>query len=184
MFFKKERRGKRNCYFMESFYFQSSRKQKNTDRLPKLIVHNNEVENFHEVPDSSEHIVPEDLSGRRSSPLEVSSSGVETSLHSSPPAFTVKLHVSSPNETYAHSTSRQNLATIVEAIRHLEGDHMFRDDLPLSPASQSSGEELHTDQTVSLQNSDTDHALTLQHQIIKNAPVTQSRPGVIVSKLS
>lgn len=28
----------------------------------------------------------------------------------------------------AGSTSRQNLDTIVEAIRHLEGDHLFRDD--------------------------------------------------------
>lgn len=146
-----------------------------------------ESEDFHEVPDSSEHIVPEDLSGRRSSSLgEVSSSTVEASLHSSPPAFTVKLEETNEpsNETYAHSTSRQNLATIVEAIRHLEGDHMFRDDLPMSPASQSSSEELPTERTVSSQNSDIDHVLILQHQIIKNAPVTQSRPGVIVSKLS
>ena len=30
--------------------------------------------------------------------------------------------------TTAGSTSRQNLDTIVEAIRHLEGDHLFRDD--------------------------------------------------------
>ena len=28
----------------------------------------------------------------------------------------------------ASSTSRQNLETIVEAIRHLEGDHLFNDD--------------------------------------------------------
>lgn len=29
---------------------------------------------------------------------------------------------------YLASTSRQNLETIVEAIRHLEGDHLFSDD--------------------------------------------------------
>lgn len=29
---------------------------------------------------------------------------------------------------YLTSTSRQNLETIVEAIRHLEGDHLFSDD--------------------------------------------------------
>jgi len=29
---------------------------------------------------------------------------------------------------YLPSTSRQNLETIVEAIRHLEGDHLFSDD--------------------------------------------------------
>ncbi|KAF4517343.1 hypothetical protein B566_EDAN011730 [Ephemera danica] len=31
---------------------------------------------------------------------------------------------------YAPSTSRQNLETIVEAIRHLEGDHLFSDEPP------------------------------------------------------
>lgn len=32
-----------------------------------------------------------------------------------------------PDSLYAASTSRQNLETIVEAIRHLEGDHLFSD---------------------------------------------------------
>lgn len=32
------------------------------------------------------------------------------------------------------TTSRQNLDTIVEAIRHLEGDHLFRDDIKLVTA--------------------------------------------------
>ena len=30
--------------------------------------------------------------------------------------------------SYLAATSRQNLETIVEAIRHLEGDHLFNDD--------------------------------------------------------
>lgn len=34
----------------------------------------------------------------------------------------------SSSQLYVASTSRQNLETIVEAIRHLEGDHLFRDD--------------------------------------------------------
>ncbi|CAG9785517.1 unnamed protein product [Diatraea saccharalis] len=32
-----------------------------------------------------------------------------------------------PSRLYNPNTSRQNLETIVEAIRHLEGDHLFRD---------------------------------------------------------
>lgn len=41
----------------------------------------------------------------------------------------------SPSRLYLASTSRQNLETIVEAIRHLEGDHLFGEeagDLPLA----------------------------------------------------
>lgn len=34
---------------------------------------------------------------------------------------------------YLTSTSRQNLETIVEAIRHLEGDHLFSDDHQEAP---------------------------------------------------
>lgn len=34
---------------------------------------------------------------------------------------------------YLTSTSRQNLETIVEAIRHLEGDHLFGDDHQEAP---------------------------------------------------
>jgi len=37
----------------------------------------------------------------------------------------------------SNSTSRQNLNTIVEAIRHLEGDHLFRDDIKLVSATVS-----------------------------------------------
>ncbi|KAL4706524.1 hypothetical protein ACJJTC_015722 [Scirpophaga incertulas] len=37
-----------------------------------------------------------------------------------------------PEAVYAPTTSRQNLETIVEAIRHLEGDHLFADAEPLA----------------------------------------------------
>ncbi|XP_015792537.1 transcription factor AP-4 [Tetranychus urticae] len=43
---------------------------------------------------------------------------------------TARLEAAIPN-----TTSRQNLDTIVEAIRHLEGDHLFRDDMKLVTAA-------------------------------------------------
>lgn len=38
-----------------------------------------------------------------------------------------------PSRLYLASTSRQNLETIVEAIRHLEGDHLFREEAADAP---------------------------------------------------
>lgn len=38
-----------------------------------------------------------------------------------------------PSRLYLASTSRQNLETIVEAIRHLEGDHLFREESADAP---------------------------------------------------
>lgn len=38
-----------------------------------------------------------------------------------------------PSRLYLASTSRQNLETIVEAIRHLEGDHLFREETGDAP---------------------------------------------------
>lgn len=38
-----------------------------------------------------------------------------------------------PSRLYLASTSRQNLETIVEAIRHLEGDHLFREEAGDAP---------------------------------------------------
>ncbi|GIZ05195.1 hypothetical protein CEXT_70801 [Caerostris extrusa] len=88
------------------------------------------------------------------------------------------------------STSKQNLATIVEAIRHVEGDHLFQDDPTESKETQSFNKEKlsptkhqYTEQIehpVLFTNSD----FSFQHQIIRSAPLTQSRPGVIVSNLS
>ncbi|XP_060531852.1 transcription factor AP-4 isoform X2 [Cylas formicarius] len=75
------------------------------------------------------------------------------------------------------NTSRQNLETIVEAIRHLEGDHMFGDE----PAGIASNQEAPLALTTRPDGSLKDmtyleySAATLQqHQ--------QSRPGVIVVK--
>lgn len=58
---------------------------------------------------------------------------------------------------YLTSTSRQNLETIVEAIRHLEGDHLFSDDhqeapLALTKHTTNSNQKLLKVQFDSLQN--------------------------------
>ncbi|CAH0560016.1 unnamed protein product [Brassicogethes aeneus] len=52
------------------------------------------------------------------------------------PNHTVQHEESSPSRLYVSNTSRQNLETIVEAIRHLEGDHMFGDEPQQPPAPQ------------------------------------------------
>lgn len=81
-----------------------------------------------------------------------------------------------------YNTSRQNLETIVEAIRHLEGDHMFGDDSAVgasvtvmtTPATQDAPLAL-TTRTISEGTYVEYSAATVQqHQ--------QSRPGVIVVK--
>ncbi|XP_063535326.1 transcription factor AP-4 [Cydia strobilella] len=79
---------------------------------------------------------------------------------------------------YLASTSRQNLETIVEAIRHLEGDHLFGDagDAPLAltkkPAVAVPTVAVPTVQTVA--------TVPTVHQVA----VAPSRPGVIVVKHS
>lgn len=53
-------------------------------------------------------------------------------------------HHEDPSRSYNLSnTSRQNLETIVEAIRHLEGNHMFDDeqDVPLALTTRSTTED-------------------------------------------
>ncbi|EFA02027.2 transcription factor AP-4 [Tribolium castaneum] len=78
-------------------------------------------------------------------------------------------HEDAAPRLYAANTSRQNLETIVEAIRHLEGDHMFGDE-PLSqevPLALTKNERMNTLVEFSA-------AMVQQSQ--------QSRPGVIVVK--
>ncbi|KAK4016692.1 helix-loop-helix protein 11 [Daphnia magna] len=52
---------------------------------------------------------------------------------------------SSDSKSYLAATSRQNLETIVEAIRHLEGDHLFNDDLSGSRKGQLVEVEIDTE---------------------------------------
>lgn len=93
------------------------------------------------------------------------------------------------------STSRQNLETIVEAIRHLEGDHLFNDDPvprrnvghvkcnanstfpPKSPSPPSSdAPPVAAAAMVTVTTTD----LSYRHHVIR-ASQPQTRPGVIVS---
>lgn len=75
------------------------------------------------------------------------------------------------------NTSRQNLDTIVEAIRHLEGDHMFGDEpqtqeVPLALTTRTPDNILKADMQTYIDFSNS--SAVQQHQ--------QSRPGVIVVK--
>lgn len=77
---------------------------------------------------------------------------------------------------YVSNTTRQNLETIVEAIRHLEGDHMFEDEpqtqeVPLALTTRTPENILKADMQAYL---DFNTSAVQQHQ--------QSRPGVIVVK--
>lgn len=85
---------------------------------------------------------------------------------------------STPARLYATNTSRQNLETIVEAIRHLEGDHMFGDGDETQ--TQEAPLALTTRSTENVIKDVTTHYYeflpsSIQHQ-------QQSRPGVIVVK--
>nr|XP_023014038.1 transcription factor AP-4 isoform X1 [Leptinotarsa decemlineata] len=93
-------------------------------------------------------------------------------------------HNDDPNRMYKPNTSRQNLETIVEAIRHLEGDHMFDEPqiqevpLALTTTQRTPEHVLKADMQAYLEfNSSTTTAvasIVQQHQ--------HSRPGVIVVK--
>ncbi|KAI1301318.1 Transcription factor AP-4 [Halotydeus destructor] len=118
---------------------------------------------------------------------------------------TVTLQIIGPacsDQANASNTSRHNLETIVEAIRHLEGDHLFKDeDTTVTVLKQEfEGEEIVTSEVeeVELRTSEATAGKTVKHvltvspeqfgairqQVIQCLPVTsgQSRPGVIVAK--
>ncbi|XP_022237355.1 transcription factor AP-4-like isoform X2 [Limulus polyphemus] len=162
--------------------------------------------------------IPEDLSGKSSTVLSSHSSDTEmvsssqlyvldSSVLTSKPIHLVSNEVcishlkpantkeptqyATLSRTYqANSTSRQNLETIVEAIRHLEGDHMFRDDPePFSkPESERtvsdnvSSNELLTDPFQIL--CETTKSSALHSQVFQCSSSTQTRPGVIVTNHS
>ncbi|GBM46641.1 Transcription factor AP-4 [Araneus ventricosus] len=176
---------------------------------PQSQISSQDIESSHEIslrestPELSGTEIPEDLSGKNNSMLlqcvdELSLSDVTTipGLLMSPnhinvsSSFPVEISITPQQAAYKVSTSRQNLETIVEAIRHVEGDHMFRDDTTESEETRSIKEEKlsvteqqyteQIEQPLLLTNRD----FSFQHQIIRNAPLTQSRPGVIVSNLS
>nr|CAD7574643.1 unnamed protein product [Timema californicum] len=130
-------------------------------------------------------------------------SALEAAIKAEPKVEVERLPSPAPDDAtprvglYPPSTSRQNLETIVEAIRHLEGDHLFQDD----PAP------LHTHLTHPEPAQEAPLALTTTHHhrpppvpttLVKiEPPITtflqfhhphtvaalqQQRPGVIVAK--
>ncbi|KAF5304553.1 hypothetical protein FQA39_LY09604 [Lamprigera yunnana] len=96
------------------------------------------------------------------------------------PSPSPPLEENTPNRIYIPpNTSRQNLETIVEAIRHLEGDHMFAEepqhtqDVPLALTTSRASDRgvLHVEMNQFLEF----HTSSINVQ-------QQSRPGVIVVK--
>ncbi|XP_058808710.1 uncharacterized protein LOC131674211 [Phymastichus coffea] len=97
---------------------------------------------------------------------------------------------------YLANTSRQNLETIVEAIRHLEGDHLFSDepaqDVPLALTNKSnvtnnsvSTKRLHAEVNSFLQFNNVQQQSPVQSPSSQTQTATQQvRPGVIVVKHS
>ncbi|XP_057340387.1 uncharacterized protein LOC130677582 [Microplitis mediator] len=86
---------------------------------------------------------------------------------------------------YLANTSRQNLETIVEAIRHLEGDHLFSDepaqDIPLALTNKTTtGASTNTSTKQRLLHAEVNNFLQFHSQ----QQPTQQRPGVIVVKQS
>lgn len=79
-----------------------------------------------------------------------------------------------PSRLFLASTSRQNLETIVEAIRHLEGDHMFAEEQP--------GRE--QELPLALTNKPDQRRLRVDMNDYLHFHHPQSRPGVIVGKHS
>ncbi|XP_017762655.1 PREDICTED: uncharacterized protein LOC108552554 [Eufriesea mexicana] len=91
---------------------------------------------------------------------------------------------------YLANTSRQNLETIVEAIRHLEGDHLFSDepaqDVPLALTNKQTVNTSVKSSTAS-STSPTAKQRLLQAEFLqfhRQQQQTQQRPGVIVVKPS
>ncbi|KAG7203817.1 hypothetical protein KM043_013832 [Ampulex compressa] len=90
---------------------------------------------------------------------------------------------------YLANTSRQNLETIVEAIRHLEGDHLFSDepaqDVPLALTNKPTTSPSAKSPT-SLTASTATKQRLLQAEFLQfhRQQQTQQRPGVIVVKHS
>lgn len=117
---------------------------------------------------------------------------------------TVTLQIVDANEqtVNASNTSRHNLETIVEAIRHLEGDHLFKDEDASVVKQEFVSEEIvaTADEEVELRTSEPSATTKTvkrvvvspeqlgtairQRNVIQCVPVSSSpsRPGVIVAK--
>lgn len=128
--------------------------------------------------------LPQDLSTHSMQPAAPAAGTVAPTMAVREEAVAPPLQSSPCTSPYHASTSRQNLETIVEAIRHLEGDHLFRDDEPhsaaperMSPPGGDSG-MLRSSLNVLVV-----HEPALRQQVIQCGTATR-RPGVIVANHS
>lgn len=128
----------------------------------------------------------------------IGSTSATSGTMSAPGTVTVQIINGNNNESNSvnvSNTSRHNLETIVEAIRHLEGDHFMKDDPDGAAVTVDyGGEEIVETETVELDTSSSMDAKpikvlqvsaeqlgAIRSQVIK-CQTAASRPGVIVSK--
>lgn len=129
--------------------------------------------------------LPQDLSTHSMQPAAPAAVTVAPTMVVREEAAAPPLQSSPCTSPYHASTSRQNLETIVEAIRHLEGDHLFRDDEPHSTIASErmstpggDGSMLRSSLNVLVV-----HEPALRQQVIQCGTATR-RPGVIVANHS
>uniref|UniRef100_T1J0J7 Uncharacterized protein n=1 Tax=Strigamia maritima TaxID=126957 RepID=T1J0J7_STRMM len=111
----------------------------------------------------------------------------EPGVASSPLLDVSRVNSEPKPKLYVASTSRQNLETIVEAIRHLEGDHLFQDDpVPSTTCTARVITEMKSEDLKQMSNtsrrrdtSTESSPFAYRRQVIQVPPVV--RPGVIVS---
>lgn len=150
-------------------HYQPSPDSSLVGRAKSTLIHD-------KSPDTSETSTPESrVSSEMSEDLDVQPPSSPESIPSKPEP--------KQERSYSASTSRQNLETIVEAIRHLEGDHLFRDEVSTTAVIRETKSESvspfnhtsHTNSTASVVIAPTN---------VPYRPVIQmpfGRPGVIVS---
>ncbi|KAH6936392.1 hypothetical protein HPB50_016452 [Hyalomma asiaticum] len=130
--------------------------------------------------------LPQDLSTHSMQPAAPAAVTVAPPVTAREEAAVPPLQSSPCTSPYHASTSRQNLETIVEAIRHLEGDHLFRDDEPHSAAPERMG-TCGGDGNTSMLRSSLSILVApepvLRQQVIQCGTATR-RPGVIVANHS
>ena len=81
---------------------------------------------------------------------------------------------------YVTNSSRQSLETIVEAIRHLEGDHLFDEIAHEEHEKLEERDTCNPSEEGSGAKGDEDQPLELTTQSRRNGSGNEPRPGVIV----
>ncbi|KAK8769849.1 hypothetical protein V5799_013686 [Amblyomma americanum] len=131
--------------------------------------------------------LPQDLSTHSMQPTAAVVPTAVTPVPAAREEIAPPLQSSPCTSPYHASTSRQNLETIVEAIRHLEGDHLFRDDEPHSGTATAPERMGVVGDNSSMLRSSLNvlvvHEPALRQQVIQCGTATR-RPGVIVANHS